>query len=306
MTRSAIALLLAGLAGWAAPAHAAGATGPSAADAPVASPARDRARGGVLLFGGTGRLGAPIAKLLVAAGEDVTVFVRAGSPRERLAGLDLRYVVGDLADEKSIAAAFSARPYRVVIDASAQRGASNSVPRFYENAARWIAANAKRTGVRQFILHGSIGAGDNAREVAALRGSGASDRLADKGRAEAAVRAGGVPYTIIRHGLVPYDPQPPATERAYLTRDTGTWGEVTRDDLAILTLDVMDNPARLNKVYHAIDPELRLRRAPGSEMPRSIGGPSGEERAGGATPVPGARDASPMGNPDPETTTSRP
>jgi uncharacterized protein YbjT (DUF2867 family) len=299
MTRRDIALLLASLAGWAAP-------GLAAAGAASDASGTTAARGGVLLFGGTGRLGAPIAKLLVAAGEDVTVFVRADSSRERLAGLDLRYVVGDLADEKSIAAAFSARPYRVVIDASAQRGASNAVPRFYENAARWIAANAKRTGVRQFILHGSIGAGDNAREVAALRGSGASDRLADKGRAETAVRESGVPYTIIRHGLVPYDPQPPATERAYLTRDTSAWGEVTRDDLAILTLDVMDNPARLNKVYHAIDPQLRLRRAPGSEMPRSIGGPSSEERAGGATPVPGARDAPPTANPDPKTTASPP
>jgi uncharacterized protein YbjT (DUF2867 family) len=303
MTRRAIALLLAGLAGWAAPGLAAAGAASDGSGAPAP---RGGTRAGVLLFGGTGRLGAPIAKLLVAAGEDVTVFVRADSSRERLAGLDLRYVVGDLADEKSIAAAFSARPYRVVIDASAQRGASNAVPRFYENAARWIAANARRTGVRQFILHGSIGAGDNAREVTALRGSGASDRLADKGRAETAVREGGVPYTIIRHGLVPYDPQPPATERAYLTRDTSTWGEVTRDDLAILTLDAMDNPARFNKVYHAIDPELRLRRAPGSEMPRSIGGPSSEERAGGATPVPGARDAPATANPDPKTTTSRP
>jgi len=246
-------------------------------------------RGGVLLFGGTGRLGAPIAKLLVAAGEPVTVFVREGSPRERLAGLDVRYVTGDLADERSIAAAFDAQPFRAVIDASAQRGASNAVPRFYANAATWILRHAKRTGVRQFILHGSIGAGDNAREVPALRGRPGSERLADKGLAEQAVIAGGVAYTIIRHGLVPYDPQPPATERAYLTPDLSSWGEVTRDDLAILTLDVLDNPARFNRIYHAIDPGLRLRRAPGSEQPRSIGGPSDGERAQGSTPVRGGR-----------------
>jgi uncharacterized protein YbjT (DUF2867 family) len=249
-------------------------------------------RSGVLLFGGTGRLGAPIAKLLVAAGEPVTVFVREGSPRDRLAGLQVRYVTGDLADERSIAAAFDTRPFRAAIDASAQRGASNAVPRFYENAATWIVRHAKRTGVRQFILHGSIGAGANAREVPALRGRPGSDRLADKGLAERAVISGGVAYTIIRHGLVPYDPQPPATERAYLTPDLSSWGEVTRDDLAILTLDVLDNPARFNRIYHAIDPGLRLRREPGAEQPRSIGGPSDGERAKGATPVRGGRSTS--------------
>ncbi len=256
-------------------------------------PAAVTADGGVLLFGGTGRLGVPIARLLVAAGESVTVFVRKDSSHARLEGLAVHYVVGDLADETSIARAFDAHRFRVVIDASAQRGASNSVPRFYENAATWIARHAKRTGVRQFILHGSIGAGDSRQDVPALRGAPVSDRLVDKGLAEKAVIAGGVPYTIIRHGLVPYDPQPPATERAYLTRDLTTWGEVTRDDLAILTLDVMDNPARMNRIFHAIDPELRLRRAPGSEQPRSIGGPSEQERAGGATAVPGARSNEP-------------
>jgi uncharacterized protein YbjT (DUF2867 family) len=251
-------------------------------------------RSGVLLFGGTGRLGTPIAKLLVAAGEPVTVFVRAGSSRQRLAGLDVRYVTGDLADERSIAAAFDSQPFRAAIDASAQRGASNTVPQFYENAATWIVRHAKRTGVRQFILHGSIGAGDNLREVPALRDSTGSDRLVDKGMAEKAVIAGGVAYTIIRNGLVPYDPQPPATGHAYLTPDVSTWGEVTRDDLAILTLDALDNPARFNRIYHAIDPQLQLRREPGSQRPRSIGGPSDAERAQGATPVRGARGAEPQ------------
>ena len=244
---------------------------------------------GILLFGGTGRLGASIARLLVSAGEPVTVFRRSSSPLDRLDGLNVSYVVGDLADERSIAAAFDSQSFCAAIDASAQRGASNSVPRFYENAARWMVQNAKRTGVRQFILHGSIGAGDNRNEVPALRDAPASDRLIDKGRAEQAVIAGGVPYTIIRHGLVPYDPQPPATGRAYLTPDLTTWGEITRDDLAILTLDVLGNPARSNKIYHAIDPLLRLRRDAGTDQPRSIGGPSAEERKAGATAVRGAR-----------------
>jgi uncharacterized protein YbjT (DUF2867 family) len=215
--------------------------------------------GGVLVFGGTGRLGAPIVKLLLQAGEDVTVFARKDSSKERLAGLDVDYVVGDLADDASIAAAFDSKAFRVAIDASAQRGESTKVEKFYEKIARSMTTHAKRTGVRQFILHGSIGAGDNINEVPALKDFKQSPGMVDKGVAEKVVIAGGVPYTIIRNGLIPLDPQPPATQRAYLTPDVSAWGEVTRDDLAIFTLDVMDNPARLNKIYHAIDPTLKLR-----------------------------------------------
>ncbi len=265
----------------------------AAAEQPLPSIAPGPACRGVLLFGGTGRLGAPIARLLVAAGTPVTVFARAGSPKDRLEGQDIRYVVGDLGDERSITAAFDSQPFCAAIDASAQRGASNSLPHFYENAARWIIQNARRTGVRQFILHGSVGAGNNRDEVPALAGAPVSDRLVDKGLAEKAIIEGGVHYTIIRHGLVPYDPQPPATQRAYLTTDLSIWGEITRDDLAILTLDVLGNPARYDRIYHAIDPQLRLRRDAGTEQPRSIGGPSAEERKTGATAVRGGRDAPP-------------
>lgn len=56
--------------------------------------------GSILVFGGTGRLGAPIVRLLLQVGEDVTVFARKDSTKERLAGLKVDYVTGDLTDEK--------------------------------------------------------------------------------------------------------------------------------------------------------------------------------------------------------------
>ncbi|MCB2108084.1 MAG: NAD(P)H-binding protein [Rhodobacteraceae bacterium] len=219
--------------------------------------------GGVIVFGGTGRLGAPIVKLLVDAGEHVTVFVRDSSTRDRLAGMNVEYAVGDLNDEASIAAAFDAAHFRVAIDASAQRGAKDPSPTFYEDITRRIVTHAKRTGVKQFIHHGSIGAGDNLKEVPALANFKATPGLIDKGKAESVIVASGLPYTIIRNGLLPYDPQPPATQRAILTSDISAFGEVTRDDLAIFTLDAMDNPARINRIYHAYDPALKSRSSAG-------------------------------------------
>ena len=49
----------------------------------------------VLVFGGTGRLGAPIVKLLIERGYSVTVFARMSSDRFRLADSDVTYITGD-------------------------------------------------------------------------------------------------------------------------------------------------------------------------------------------------------------------
>ncbi len=212
--------------------------------------------GGVIVFGGTGRLGSDIVKLLVQAGEDVSVFAREADSRDRLAGLKIKYVNGDLLNDASIAKAFKAHKYRVAIDASAQRD-EIKVPDFYERVSRSIVTHGKQNGLKQFILHGSIGSGEGISIVPALANLKQSPALVDKGNAEKAVLAGGVPYTIIRNGSIPNtEPLPPATHKAGLTADLTTFSAVTRADLAILTLDVMDNPARLNRIYHAIDASM--------------------------------------------------
>ena len=69
----------------------------------------------VIVFGGTGQLGARIVKLLLDAEEDVTVFARPTSIRSRLDGFDVDYAVGDLMNERDVAAALASRPYRAVV-----------------------------------------------------------------------------------------------------------------------------------------------------------------------------------------------
>jgi uncharacterized protein YbjT (DUF2867 family) len=234
---------------------------------PVAAQTVSPSRQGVLVFGGTGKLGADVVKALVAADEDVTVFVRAGSDRSPLDSLKVDYAIGDLLDEKSIAAAFDAKKYRAIVDASANRastgkggGPNRDSHGFYTAIMAPMAKHAKRTGVQQFILHGSVLAGDNINlfpQLAFLKGSGT---LIDKGQAEKILIDSGVPYTIIRHGRVPNDPQPPPTGNAYLSADQTIFGDVTRGDLAMLTLDALGNPMRTNRVFHAFDPTFKMDR----------------------------------------------
>ena len=209
-------------------------------------------RGNALVFGGTGRLGAPIVRLLVEAGHPVTVFVRPTSDRARLDGLEVDYIVGDLTDGASVATAVGGKTYTFVIDASS-RG-SNPDP-FYADAMRNILAAVVDSDVQQFILHGSVGAGDNIETFPDVPFGRMTIVLAAKGEAETLLKASGMVYTIIRNGRVMSDGTP-ATKQATLSGDDTTMSKITRADLALLTLQCLANPDCFNKTYHAVDESL--------------------------------------------------
>ncbi|MBT8443950.1 MAG: NAD(P)H-binding protein [Gammaproteobacteria bacterium] len=203
----------------------------------------------VLVFGGTGRLGAPIVQLLVDAGYPVTVFARPTSNRERLTGYNVRYIIGDLMDADSVVAAIDGKSFAYVIDASA-RGASRNA--FYDTAMRNILNAVSKGEVRQFILHGSVGAGDNMEKFPDIGFERMRGVMIAKGEAEAQLKSSGMPYTIIRNGFVKPDGTP-ATGTASLTEDDSVLEAVTRLDLAALTLQCLHNEECMNKTFHAVD-----------------------------------------------------
>lgn len=233
--RRALSLIIATLCFWGGPGHAGG--------------------DGILVIGGTGQLGARIVRLLVDAGEQVTVFARPTSDRNRLAGLDVEYAEGDLLNEDEVAAAFRTARFRTVIYAA--RAPISDVP-FYDITSRHIVTHAQTAGVSQIIHHGAVGAGENMGEfpevpwdsVPGLRG-----RMLDHGRAEQNYLTSGITTTIIRNSRV-WPDATPSTGQAELTEDQTTMTPITRADLAILTLKCLDNPACANRIFHAKDESL--------------------------------------------------
>jgi uncharacterized protein YbjT (DUF2867 family) len=203
----------------------------------------------VLVFGGTGRLGAPIVELLVESGYPVTVFARPTSDRERLVGLDVEYVIGDLLKPDDVVAAFEQGDFRFVIDATSRRGNDGI---FYDDAMANILAGVNVGDVTQVLYHGSIGAGDNMKEFPDIDFSRMEDVLLAKGRAEKLLIESGATYTIIRNGMVRRDGTP-ASGTASLIEDPGVNGPITRADLALLTMECIGNEACYGRIYHAVD-----------------------------------------------------
>jgi uncharacterized protein YbjT (DUF2867 family) len=217
--------------------------------------AAERAGREVLVLGGTGKLGAEIVKLLVADGDQVTVFARADSDRGRLTGMPVDYATGDLMNEADIGAALHERKYDAVI--VAVRVETGDI-HFYEKFLKPLTANARATGVAQLIHNGAVGAGSNAAKFTTLgweKVPGLLDRLRDQGVGEDIVRASGVPYTIIRNTRL-YPDGTPSTGKAELTEDDSVISPMTRADLALFTLHCLGNSACLGKTYHVRDPSL--------------------------------------------------
>ena len=214
---------------------------------------------GVLVFGGTGQLGAYHVQLLVKQGEDVTVFHRPTSSFERLEGLEYHAVSGNLLDLDTVVAAMAQVKPRVVIDTSARRGGNlRAEDPFYAEAMNNIVTAATATNsVEQIIIHSSVGVRASA---APLRRKFDYDtdspNMRDKAKAEILLEQSGIAYTIIRNGLLEHEPAA-ATGNGRLTEDEATFGRITRADLAELTLTCIDNPTCLGKILHAVDDTLK-------------------------------------------------
>ena len=209
----------------------------------------------VLVFGGTGQLGAEIVRSLDRAGHSVTVFHREGSSLARLEGLPVRFAVGDATREADVVAAFRARRYDVAVNALGKRGSEPAV--FYETTQRAITAGAKAGGVRQLILHSSVGAGESRAIYPESRWPMMAEVLTAKDVAERELIASGVPWTIIRNAVLRND-APGTTERAELTPDQRRFGAVTRSGLGRLTAECTLSSNCLGRIFHAIDPQVTV------------------------------------------------
>jgi len=207
---------------------------------------------GVLVFGGTGRLGSETVKQLIKADEKVIVFARPTSDRSRLEGLDVSFVIGDMLSKDEMVAAFEAVRPRIVIDASALYGGD------HEEAVRNIVAGARISGVEQIMHHGSVGAGDNMALFPSIQSEVLKASLRDKGRAESVLIESGLTYTIIRNGLLETDDSQ-SSGQARITEDRTVLGRITRVDLAAVTMECFEAQRCENKIFHATDDTLPVR-----------------------------------------------
>jgi uncharacterized protein YbjT (DUF2867 family) len=213
-------------------------------------PSTQPGEGAVLVIGGTRATGLEIVKYLRARGDDVVVLVRPSSDATEVEALGARVFRGDAMEPADLAAALAAGPYRAVISTLGTRAVNGPRPDFIGNRNAVDAARA--AGVKRFVLVTVIGAGESLDAAPWIARRLLKDVIIEKTTAEDFLKASGLDYTIIRPGgLLDKEPQ----GRAYLTEDTRAMSWIRRADLARLTVQALDDPRSIGKVYHAHDPD---------------------------------------------------
>ena len=226
-----------------------------------------KAAGNVLVLGGTGRLGSRVVKRLLERGFNVSVLARGQSSRERIEGLDVEFIVGDVTVERDMQAALQGRRFDAVIDALSTTGGvevdfeadrPKEIPLMPYAPAQAYLVRWGNVGINHVVLHSSVGAGDgdNAADYPDINFDSFLFTLIEKGKAEKTLLDSGLTFTIIRSGAILWSPDRgmiPFTGEGYLTEDTLHVGPTTYDDLGIMVADCALNPACRNKTFHATD-----------------------------------------------------
>jgi nucleoside-diphosphate-sugar epimerase len=163
----------------------------------------------IFLAGGTGAIGIPLVRELVAAGHQVTALTRSPANQEMLRALGARPAIADALDREAlIAAVAAARPTHVIHELTAlpkggPRKASDLAPtnRLRTDGTRNLLDAAIKTGARRFIV-GSFGILSARGSADAASGDEAAAAVQSmESQVLDATRRGAIEGVILRYGM---------------------------------------------------------------------------------------------------------
>jgi uncharacterized protein YbjT (DUF2867 family) len=199
----------------------------------------------VAIAGGHGQIALRLAKILSARGDEVVALIRNPDHRDDVRGTGADPVVIDLeqASPDDVAQAIVGCD-AVVFAAGAGPGSGPDRKETVDyGAAAELVTSAQQAGVGRYVLVSSMGADSQADGDDTF-----SVYLRAKGRADDAVRASGLDWTVVRPGG--------------LTNDLGSGrvamgpslpsGQVSRDDVAAVLAAVLDSPNTIGRTVDLI------------------------------------------------------
>ena len=240
-----------------------------------------------LVTGATGFVGSHLAEALRRRGDTVTVLARSARKAEALAPLGVRIIAGDLADTAAVRKAVEGQDivYHVAgVIAALSEEAFMAANR---EGTRSVAAAAQAAGGPRFVLVSSMAAGGPSPRGKPLQGDEPPRPVTAYGRsklaAEAVVKAGTLPWTIVRPPMV-YGPRDLEVLKVFRIARFGiapVFGDGSQELSAIHAADLADaliaaglSPATLRRTYYGSHPDvftsMRLVRSVAKAMGRPV------------------------------------
>ena len=197
----------------------------------------------VLVIGATGRTGRRVVSQLLQRGYGVRAFVRDEARAREKLGPSVEYVAGDVRDAASVAPAFVGMTKVISALGSSGRAKdpTNSPEAVDYGGVKTLAEAAATAGVQHFVLVSSMGATIEDHPLNKMF----DNILRWKFKGEQALRASGVPYTIVRPAGLTEEPGG-ESEILIFAEDAGE-GTIPRADVAALCLAALEIPDAINK-----------------------------------------------------------
>jgi len=198
----------------------------------------------VLVTGASGQSGKPTITLLKEQGYRVRAMVREAAKGEGL-GAD-EVVVADVVKADTLPAAMKGVDYVISTVATGRGGQTPEQLEFHGIAN--TANAAKAAGVKQVVLMSSMNAGNQ--DMTLFLNAKMDKVLIWKGEGEKALRAAGVPYTIVRPGGLQRGECQPNKVGLKIAPDDGVAvAPVCRADVAEVMVYVLGNKDALGKTF---------------------------------------------------------
>lgn len=199
----------------------------------------------VAIAGGHGQIALRLTRLLSGRGDEVVALIRNPDHAEDVRAAGAEPVVCDLesASESEVAQAIASAD-AVVFAAGAGPGSGSARKETmdYGGATKLIAA-AKSAGARHYMMVSAMAADPHRQGEDTF-----SVYLRAKGKADAALAASGLDYTIVRPGGLTDDPGTGLVTLAERVQR----GEVPRDDVAAVLAEVLRTPAAVGKTLELV------------------------------------------------------
>lgn len=197
----------------------------------------------VLVAGATGRTGQELVRELTAAGYRVRALVRNADSARAVLGESVEYATGDVRQPATLDAALKGARYAISAVGATRKDPANG-PEFVDfGGVRNLAAAAAAANLEQIVVVSSAGVTHKDHILNRVF----DNVLIWKGKGEEAVRASGVPYTIVRPGGLVDKPGGMAGVRLE-QGDKGT-GVIPRADLARVCVAALKSAAARNRTF---------------------------------------------------------
>jgi nucleoside-diphosphate-sugar epimerase len=206
----------------------------------------------VLIAGGHGQIALRLERLLSKAGHRARGIIRNPAHANDLEAAGAEPVLWDL--ENDDARPDLGTPDAIVYAAGAGAGSGAERKRTMDfgGAVKLIDA-ANELGVARWVMVSSMGAGDPASSSEAMRPYQQAKHDADE-----ALKASGLDWTIVRPGGLTNEP---GTGFVAAAPSLGRYGEVPRDDVALVLLEALDAPNTIGVTFELLAGETAARDA---------------------------------------------